>query len=200
MLLVAGLVAVVTWQVVAWQARDAVVVGADARPFICTRGSTVAASEGDDPADPGDRYTTALELTRGLNCDLRFVVSNTSALPVRVRSVQLPLLGPESGLPVHATALDGGFFIAAARPANDRLDARFIVPGAGLEIPAGDQVVLFARLRWKNDGCTAAGSTTSTDNSPAVTVSVLGIDGVRSPGLVSWAYRGEDEASCPSRG
>jgi hypothetical protein len=160
---VLGLLALLTWRVVAADARGDVQVGW-AGPVRCS-GTTV----GEERVD--GRLTPVVRLRRGMRCELPVRIVNGGRMSVEVTRIRVPALGPEGGAPVHVPRLVGA---EPLRPqANDAV-FRTAVPLAPAE---SHEVTIPIELRGV--GCMGPGLF-RVEEIPQVRVRALG-----RPGLVA---------------
>lgn len=120
---------------------------------------------------------------RGMRCTVRVRVVNNSWLPVRIRSVSFPILGPEGGSGIQATG-------AGQRP--HEVDAVFTIDRV---VASGESMQASYGLRFRPGGCDSPGATGWIDTAPDLDVSALGLSGHRDGDAVL-AWQGTPDSSC----
>lgn len=168
-------VGLAAWLGMAWHGRSQVEVVA-AEPLLTCRGTEVIVEEAIGDSEVQIPYAVVSERMR---CRVRFQVRNRGWLPVEVRSVSVPMYGPDSGTWVLATAMEP--FQAAPRPAGQpsQPDAVF-VPDEPFRLRGGETAEFAVDLVYRPPGCQAGvRGWSSVPDSPVVRVSVLGVPGDR---------------------
>lgn len=162
----------VAWLAVAWLGRSQVQVVA-AEPVLTCRGTEVVVEEAIGNPKVQMPYAVVSEQMR---CRVNFQVHNRGWLPVQVRSVSLLHYGPDSGMSALATAMEP---FQAAPPSPFQPDAVF-VPAEPVRLRAGETAEFAIELVYRAPGCEGGvEGWSSVPDSPAVTVSVLGLPGGR---------------------
>lgn len=189
--------AAIAWPVSAAVSRDGVVIRQDARPWACASGAITTQPVDDSLDDGQQQFDSLVTVTSGLDCRLRIVVDNTGGRPVSIDRLTLPVFGPDGGVDIVATQLDGDFSTAfPVRMAGDNIDARFDIAG-GLTIVPNTAAVLSVEVKYskKGSGCSLSAGSSTSDFRPVVRVTSRGMTGdvVASHGWFGFA----GAAGCP---
>jgi hypothetical protein len=169
--------AAIAWPAVASTARRGISVREDARPWICSSGSTVTEPEGGDVnGDP--EYVSLAVVTKDLHCRLRLVIENTGSHTVTVDGLVFPLFGPGTAANVVGTQLDGDFSTVRDSSGSHDPDARFRIPG-GVDIEPGSSYVVAMTVVYHDKGAGCSLSAGSAEYGGDVTLAVrsLGLAG-----------------------
>lgn len=188
-----------SWFAVASSALNATGIVVDAAALRCDDPADAALSEPwDEDFGSLDTMVTypMVRVDSGVRCEYSFIVVNESGLPLEIRRITMPYLGPGSGAPVHAVSIAGPGTVPLG---GDRIDAVFdlsgyrrTMPGATSEpivLEPGTAMRLSVTLESARDaaldadgGCRTTASELQIRSAVLADVSIAGMSGQ----LSSW--------------
>jgi hypothetical protein len=188
-----GVAALIAIPSAAAVARSQVISYQDARPIACSnQDASVVPTPGGDTASVDDTYYSAITLTSGIDCSLRFFVTNNSLVPTRVTGVELGLLNPNDGSALSVAGINGELTSDIAP--NDgpaRLTADY-------DLMPGETQFFEMELDFAPDTMCMQpgdGGFTYLRQAPTVLVSALGIEGPREGLPGGFAMVGSDDTA-----
>ena len=197
-LLAIVVVAGAVWIALAANTRSSLAIYLDGRAFECETGTATAYDSGFGDSDEG--ATPGIELTKNLDCTLRFHASNDGAFPIEITTITIPFAGPATRGGASVVQLDGDIsttYPLAAGADGSRRDA-ILELDYPLTVAPGESTFFVATLAYAPDPCLGEGVTMSTSRAPSATVSALGIEGEREGLRGGYAFRGTADSSCDS--
>ena len=169
-----GIAAAITVPTVSATARGQVLAYQDARPVTCQDQEPGYFPEDEIDFTGDETIVRSVQLTPGLNCELRVLVSNTSSLPVEITGLSVPGLGWGSANGAVAVDVDGEEFSKIeAYDANLRFTHAYPL--------APDETTVFrVHLAFNDVGaCMGEGNTVTHHTAPDISVAALGAESVQ---------------------
>jgi hypothetical protein len=174
-----AVVAGAIWVGVAAHARDSLSIYMDGQAFVCATGTATFLDRGYQD-DEGS--VPVIELTKDLDCTLRFHAANDGSLPLDISRITIPMAGPDSSGGASVKWISGGDSPAYPLPANPNSTSgrdALVDFDSPIHLEPGESQFFQATLLYPPDPAMSEGASSTILHAPSATVSAWGIAGER---------------------
>jgi len=193
-----AVVAGAIWVGVAAHARDSLSIYMDGQAFVCETGTATFIERGYQ-RDEGT--VPVIELTRDLDCTLRFHATNDGPLALEISRITIPSGGPSTSGGASVVQLDGEFSTAyplSATATDGSSDDSIVDLDSPMRLEPGESQFFQATLRYPPTPFMGDGASQVVPHAPNATVSVWGIAGEREGERGGYGFLGTAESESDS--